>query len=487
MINLYKCYLIYSSVRAVVVAGSTPPRISVPFQAPMAYSSETGAVTLNPLVLAKSILNMGQLTEKTYDKIRNNQCLTVVAYGGSITVGGSPSPDQATSCVAMPCAAPPCAVQRACVPDSWESDRPEGVKDAWPNHLSKLLNGLLPCDGAGHVVENLGLSGMAMDHWVEQLAQSPPDADIVIVESSVNDVGMDNAKLLKSSETFTISLLKRNISVIFTGSSSRRLWDNTSHRSEDGDTVATHLMVAKLHNVPLISPIDAMGPFLTEDAAHFFVHTYRVDYCCHLSITAHRLIAHFIFYFLQLQYWGLNMPAFNGFTMQANRNTAQPVYNADTVTQLTKPLFVNESGFTASLTTSGWVFGEDVQGKPGLMTHNTSERVGYVLSAAAVREHALAHDVHFTFLHSYQHMGAALLEIMQCRCVEVQNFTDYRVLGSATVDFLWDKHISEAIVTEVPFTQVTDPDACIIVSITSVPSSPPRAENKIKFMGVTIY
>ena len=482
------------------------PRVFVPFQFPTRYMGDTDGIKdgiiLNPLILAKSILNMGELTKKTHDTIKNNQCLKIVAFGGSITVGGSPADDVGPGC------------NYTCVPASWKFDRPKGVQDAWPKHLSTLLNNYGPCVGGQHTVENLGVSGQAIDYWVEQLTRVAGDesnlhnsvfsADIVIVESSVNDVGLDTTRISKDAELLILVLLKRNISVIFTGSSSRKLWNESSPRSEQSDTVSSHLSVAKHHRVPLISPVDALGPFLTEEAATFFIEIFRVDYCCHISVTAHRIIAHFIFHFLQLQYWGLTLQIYKGVTVAANVASARPLYNSrGDILQFSRPsdvgpFFIDAFFFNTSVTTSGWVAGEDVKGKPGLLAYNTSERVGYIISASTVKKHVLEKEVHFLFLHSYEHMGSARVEIVQGKridasddCTIVQNASvtvPSPVVGMATVDCLWETHVSEAVVTEVPFSFIDDDNnTCLVVSVETIESTPPRGENKIKLISFTIY
>jgi len=136
-------------------------------------------------ILSKSLLNTGNhFLGNSYEfKLKNSLCLNIVVIGGSVTCGMTYK--------------------------SSHPDRPNGKQDAWPASLGNILNANLECKSENgnnannqHQIHNLCVGAVATDYWVDKVSNSMHSqnsenalmfsyiktADIIIVETSINDV-----------------------------------------------------------------------------------------------------------------------------------------------------------------------------------------------------------------------------------------------------------------------------------------------------------
>ena len=246
----------------------------------------------------RSILNFGNLSYNTTLKMSKGECLNILNIGGSISCGGY-------------------------TPSLKHHDSAHGINGAYPIILEKYLNTMWPCmrgnQQGRHKVNNWCVGGRPTMSWVDEVVgarsgepQVLLNADIILVETSVNDVeeGRDQAlkakespvsHLRKVTELFIkiLSKLPQGPSIIYIGSSTReKAWRLPQPRT--GDSVANHLPVTNYYHIPYVSTIDAIGPFVTDESMHWFTNTFLVDTCCHPTKTGHCIIAALIYNMLQL-------------------------------------------------------------------------------------------------------------------------------------------------------------------------------------------
>ena len=254
----------------------------------------------SPSFYNSSILNFGNLSYNTTLKLSNGECLNILNIGGSISCGGY-------------------------TPSLKHHDSAHGINGAYPIILEKYLNTMWPCmrnnQQGRHKVNNWCVGGRPTMSWVDEVvgarAGEPQvllNADIILVETSVNDVEEGRDQALKAKESpishlrkvtelciKILSKLPQGPSIIYVGSSTReKAWRSAQPRT--GDSVANHLPVTNYYHIPYwyVSAIDAIGPFVTDESMHWFTNTYLVDTCCHPTKAGHRIIAALIYNMLHL-------------------------------------------------------------------------------------------------------------------------------------------------------------------------------------------
>jgi hypothetical protein len=381
------------------------------------------------------------------------------------------------------------------------------------------MNAALPCklDGAlsSHKVENVCAGGVSTDVWVERISQSLHedtamrmilhDADVIMVETSVNDVnelvkktknndvGDPDLRIKRYTEILINLLLSlpNNPSVIFIGASSRGTWHGAYPRTTDA--VHAQLGVTKKYGLPHISAIDGLGPFNTHVATTWFENVYRVDVCCHVTSFGHRIIAHLAMNLLLQHYWSITNPIMPDFYSSFRKTPLLHVKQTDIDMFLySRPLYVSTIGGADQphrLSASpGWDSFEDVKGKPGLIANQTGARVRFFLNKKDVIYHVNSGVFHITFLKSYQHMGVALVELHAAKQLNGTCRSQSLVaIATKIIDCLWEKHVSEVEVDEISFEPNITSGSCLLITVTVKPSAPARDENKIKMLGFTVY
>jgi hypothetical protein len=98
-------------------------------------------------------------------------CLTVGAFGGSVTVG---------TCLSELLTVSP-------------EDTPRSSSETWPLYFQAELNNHFPCEGEGHRVLNFGKNYVTSDYWINHFldpanSKSLASLDAVILDTSINEI-----------------------------------------------------------------------------------------------------------------------------------------------------------------------------------------------------------------------------------------------------------------------------------------------------------
>ncbi|PNW79441.1 hypothetical protein CHLRE_09g415150v5 [Chlamydomonas reinhardtii] len=136
-----------------------------------------------------------------------------------------------------------------------------------------------------------------------------------------------------------------------------------------------------------------------------------------------------------------------------------------------------------------WQSGEHP--KPGYISTTVNSTCAWLLSSTEVAMHMKFNEFHVLALKSYQHMGIMGVSVYAVGAPECPGTATVlpggpQLLGNATIDCLWHERMSTA---EDEYMRLVPAPAgaCIRVNITVLPSPTPRQENKIKFLGFSLY
>lgn len=468
-------------------------------------SSHSNSFYLNPLILQKSILNVGQLSLSTQSKLKQGKCLNILAIGGSVTCGKSE--------------------------DKTFEDRPHGIPDSYHHALLNYMNELWPACHAeredsldsqtaelsNHTLTVLCEGGVAQDYWIDRImilnnkkSEIVRGADIILVETSVNEVASHTSPeemLYAQRNTELLLLMLVNLvnqpSVIFLGTSFQfggkedRIWRDTEPRDYDG--VYAQLSVAKHYNVPYVSALDALGPFITPASVEFLRHVYMSDQNCHISKTGHRMVGYLVFnqlnQFILSYSYPLHLDTESGYisptTVPLLHWTKEEV---KMYLQSSPPLVITLNSKTIARTpwmidnADDWEMKEDVTGKPGFISEKVKGQPFILyLRSEDVNLHFIQKRVHVMLLKSYENMGTVR--------VMIESYAGKLLLAERNIDCQWDSHTSQLHVEEFiiskdkidSFLSFGDPKRTDLkISFTVVPSDPVRMRNKIKLISVTI-
>lgn len=189
-------------------------------------------------------------------------------------------------------------------------DKPKFMTDAWGAGLKALLDSRFPCGGEGHTLRNEARSAAATDMhldlvcaWAQNATSPLATADLVVVESSVNDVGNigqtadthlnNEERVLKYTELLIARTLRaytpNNPALLYLGVSTRGVWRRRG--DERSDAALTHLKVTRHYGIPHVSVMDALGPFATDSQEWWLENTFKDDRIGHPTRLGHDLAA----------------------------------------------------------------------------------------------------------------------------------------------------------------------------------------------------
>jgi hypothetical protein len=227
---------------------------------PAPLTSHTKNDTLAALHDEKFLLLAGDWNNarSLLEPLARSHCLTVGAFGGSITWGACLKEELTVS----------------------KSEIPKSKQDTWTAFFEADLNTHFPCHGKGHVVKNFGKRYIGSDYWINYLMdRSHYDdiaaVDVVIFETSINDfVGKRSSEIdvkQKAEMLATIvSKLPRHPTIAFLGASSRNpkptfMTGATKTNTQggvnrrSGDVIHLQSEVAENLGAACLSVVDAFG------------------------------------------------------------------------------------------------------------------------------------------------------------------------------------------------------------------------------------
>ncbi|GIL85097.1 hypothetical protein Vretifemale_13726, partial [Volvox reticuliferus] len=406
---------------------------------------------------------------------------------------------------------------------------PENLR--WPGLLGDLLNAHFPCnDPAGHVVQNRGKPSTSPGLWIEILTGQQEawfqGVDLVILETALNqeaerEQAQIDAEIIMSMVTkqsrrnMTKSQLEQamtsdaNFVRGFTGTaamwlvgSTRRyipLWTGVPYE-RISDAMYAQLPVAQHHGVPIISAIDALGPFPTTELQAWFNKTWYQGDVIHPNQHGHVLLADLVFHYLKTAYEHTRL--FQWYDLPQDYIPRQPQFlNQDIL-----DLFLDQKPVKISLTSM-----HDIDLRKVTPCHNWStyadvpEKIGFIAmevwsSCVLALKPEEVHDLSIgkadvLMYKSYENMGIFKMTVTEGR-VGVINGTcegaddpNARVLGSMTVDSLWaaKASLAEVAVLQFELPPASDRSACLLVHLDIVEANPARLSNKVKLLGISFF
>eukprot|EP00041_Stephanoeca_diplocostata_P028090 m.786048 g.786048 ORF g.786048 m.786048 type:complete len:538 (+) comp23304_c0_seq35:132-1745(+) len=253
---------------------------------------------LTQSMCARSIKNFGDpsMITRVAKRIDDNLCLKIVAIGGSVTEG--------------------IFVQN----DASESYRDPQTYVRW---LKRLLDTSLPCgDGDGHDVITLAASGKPTMHWAHQLQHTSfiseiEGADIIVVESAVNDYYSRSAGSQKWSEAQAAlegtnvhkytEFLVRRLRTLFPTSALVWLaggWHgfHTGFQTNTprlyGNAEDIHYDVLRRYDIPQISLLHALQPAWSSHMRRWMESELFID-SRHPNELGHKMLTQLLYHFLK--------------------------------------------------------------------------------------------------------------------------------------------------------------------------------------------
>lgn len=431
-----------------------------------------------------SVLSFGQ--HKSFSNIdtilEHNEPFTMVVLGGSVS----------------------CAKRS---PHSrWHPDSTdEYLPNAWPTQLEGMLR--KKHKSSNITMTNLCMGAVGSNIWVDKMLEwrNDPyhiifDADLIFVETAVNDEGLDTNRYglqgdpIKQETEMLIRLLKllpKKPYLIWVGASSR-----TNNPSE---SILSQLNVTVPYLIPLIDIVHSFVPLQTPLQFYWYNNIFKVD-VAHLTKTGNRILAFYIFTFMnQLikekvlikdQYPNLKLCETNK-NLSRNVSCQSDLHN----TSLNPPLFISENS-SLSFETSrpynidfrypynlshvvesrGFNQSVDHSDKLGYIGYNIGDYFVIRFTPEEIRSHFQSGQIIIEFLKSYEDIGSMSISIRSTSITsaskdfcEMANVTE---LSYKEIDCTWNKNISvsDSERFEVIDSNLKYRNRCLYINITIIAS-----------------
>jgi len=501
-----------------------PCRVAAP-PPPLPWCNATFAgveCAVSPAFLARSALSVGSLH---LPRLRAGRCLRVAVLGGSVACGqGSGGPSTA-----------------------WPARLEEALNALHPCSADVAAGD----DQARHSVANLCVKAVASDFWADRVAgwranASAPGgaaelhaAHLVLLELAVNDLanergdlsafaapasraalppGLDAAAEAVLAHTELLLLLLRALpqapAVAYVGASSRggRADERCGWRGDPRrcTAIALHARVARAYGLPAWSVTDAVGLLGSNASRAWYWDSFRQSDCCHPTPFGQALVARMVLHGIVTASSSDGLDAVLGDWPPAA--PVDGVAAADVAPVAPEPLFVSAAlveqyrtawplHISASLDSRdarfrrpptpaavGWSAAREA-GKPGVVADTVGAALTYNISRDDVATHCRAGALNVHVLKSYEHMGAAAIDVCACGSgCDAADDGPGALLASREVELTWQEHASETAVEELSFDVgafLASRAPCLLLRLRVVSDRPP-ADNRVKLVGLTL-
>lgn len=450
-----------------------------------------------PKTFYKSILNMGDpaILSTMLQKLKQKECLNILAIGGSICAG------------------------------SWLKEPQADY--AFPAVLGRYLDSFFPCNQgndsqARHVVHNRCVHGIGTNFYLQairdqraSIAQNIPrdpsnrititynrlmEADVVLLDFTLNDkmVAGDywpylarNEKSQREMEAMIQIMinLPKFPSILYVGTAMHyKEWvDRMDFPRLEGDIAVAQREVTMHYHLPFVSVIDAFGPFNTPEKHFFWYDKYllivRGLHNHHPSEFGHKLIAIMMLNFIILHSLGDEFRLTPGSLAEEkivdHRFPSNPLVL--TKNELRFILSTNSKhismGSEDFSNLGGWTQDPDVPSITATQLNSTT------LSFPLIGKNITEGMFGISLLKSNVDMG--IIEVQF-----INNLDASKVIDKVAIDCLWSKNASEVITfyQQLPASVFAGAVAFhIIVNIKLLPSMPPRSINRVKLYSAYLF
>ncbi|GLC44571.1 hypothetical protein PLESTM_001616600 [Pleodorina starrii] len=265
------------------------------------------------------------------------------------------------------------------------------------------------------------------------------------------------------------------------------------------DAMYAQLPVAQHHGVPIISVIDALGPFPTPALQAWFNDTWYRGDMVHPSVWGHTLLADLVYRYVDMAYQHSRLWQMYDLPKQYVPREPRFADPQDLDMFLTsKPITVqlNHWAYVRARSVTpceGWFPYADVPGKLGFIATRPEASCVLALNPEEVGRLSLG-KAHVMLLKSYANMGVFEMTFMagpaaangSCKGA-ADNLSSAAVLGSAEVDCLWDEHASLNKVIKLDFKLPRQDNSTCLLARVAVKGGMNRAGNKVKLVGLQFF
>jgi hypothetical protein len=363
--------------------------------------------------------------------------------------------------------------------------------EAWPNWLQLLLSDRFPCDGGDHVVTNAAKRAEGTDYWLSSLGTNRTlyhevrTADLVIVESAVNDV-LNTRSVNRNTELLIRYFDKMN-------RNKAMLWVTAGWRGFTVDAAPpyhldveeNHAMVLRYYDIPHVSLQASLWPFHSVSMRLWEEQALFNDRICHISQLGHKMVAQLLLHFFESEVNALSVVRDPIHTLPANISDAAAMWSslADLDKLSLSPLLslrfdspILEPWLVGKLPVwKGWLYLEDRVGKPGLVAQGGPSSSSPILVDFSTNRSVIYISV--GALNSYQHMGR-----IQARLLSGRDHP--QTLTTAIWDCLWKEKVSIEHTNYITYNRKQGEADDYTLEISTSPA--PRKEQKTKLLGILV-
>ncbi|GLI67754.1 hypothetical protein VaNZ11_012007 [Volvox africanus] len=276
------------------------------------------------------------------------------------------------------------------------------------------------------------------------------------------------------------------------------VWTGVPHE-RISDAMYAQLPVAQHHGVPIVSAIDALGPFPTTKLQAWFNQTWYEGDKIHPSQRGHVLLADLVFDYLKMAYEHTRL--LQMYDLPKDYIPRQSLFLSQDILDL----FLDQTPTTISLThmpdivkrfvtpCRGWCAYDDVPEKIGFISNEAGTSCVLSLQPAEVSGLGVG-KARVLMYKSYENMGVFKMTVVQGRAglngtCEGAYDPNAPVLGSMIVDSMWKERASlaEVAVMQFKLPPASDRSACLLVHLYVVEANPKRLKNKVKLLGISFF
>jgi len=440
----------------------------------------------------KSFLNIGTI-------FQHNKSFTMVVLGGSVS----------------------CAKRR---PNSrWRPDSTdEYLPNGWPTKLEEMLR--KKYISSNIMMKNLCMGGVGSNFRVNKMLEWRADpshiifnADLVFVETAVNDVGIETDRYGLEGDSIKqetemlirlLMLLPKKPYLIWVGASSRI--------NSPSESIKSQLNVTVPYLIPHIDMLHSFIPLQTPLQLYWYNNIFKVD-LAHLTKTGHKILSFYLFTFMnQLirervlikdQYSNLKLCE----TSKDSSRIESCQFNLHN-TSLNPPLFISENAslsfesnrpynidfrnpynMSHILESRGFNQSVDHADKLGYIGYNIGDYFVIHFTPEEVRTYFQIGHIIIEFIKSYENIGTMSVKIISTPITfKSKDFCDMangHKVSYKEIDCKWNNNIS---VTDTKQFKVFGNNSsyrnhCLYVNITIIASTTARSIDKIKILHATIF
>jgi len=441
-----------------------------------AFGDETFKLSCKQMKQTQSSFGDTEARARLLDKLKSGRCITVLAFGGSITYGNwiGPGGD---------------AHQR-------------NAELAFPANLKRWLDLRFPCSSeSGHDVQNWGHPAVGSNvhvSKVQELAQQDYlpllHSDWVIVDTAHNDD--DQLKHEDDIIKLYTELLARQLLSVPSHPALVWLvttWNLNGRPPYYNSAWHTHEWVLHYYNIPQLSVITPLLPNLTNVATNSAIQKlYKEGNSLHPKKNGHKILAQILVHWLLAGcYTGPPQVASDAIFNQPVRLPAPMVASQDDVSKFglfsnfLHIDFTNDEWKEANrFQAHGWMLGEDVPGKPGFLATAVGAKLLLGLNLQSSKK--TLRSITLGFLSSYENMGTMKVSIKVPRnvsqCERLPEVSGEMTQQTETVDCLWSQNLS---IHSVHVIHMQIPK-CMVLEVDVADSFPVRVASKIKLLDLSI-